>query len=197
MDPINRLKAWKENISREDVIHWFTDKDHFKVGLDQGGSVIQIMNDLGFKNPHKDPMVELLGKMHMRSLINAARDYFERSGFIMSSRKFTKATPTVYFLIDNLSEERTERHLKIKVRACQKRTHKICGVGKTKSTLGSIKMSEAIPDPPETATCDCRRIPIHKVVVFLRPSIDPRWLVGRCAHCQKVHTKKLEKANVV
>lgn len=117
MDPINRLKAWKENISREDVIHWFTDKDHFKVGLDQGGSVIQIMNDLGFKNPHKDPMVELLGKMHMRSLINAARDYFERSGFIMSSRKFTRATPTVYFLIDNLSEERTERHLKLKVRA--------------------------------------------------------------------------------
>ena len=117
MDPINRLKAWKENISREDVIHWFTDKDHFKVGLDHGGSVIQIMNDLGFKNPHGDPTIDLLGKMHLRSLINAARDYFERNGFIMSSRKFGRTTPTVYFLVDNLSEERTERHFKLKLRA--------------------------------------------------------------------------------
>ena len=111
------LNSWKEKCTKEEVMNWFLEKDHYKIGLKNGGTIIQIMNDLGFRNNSKDPFLETLGKLHFRSMLNMARFSFFRDGFLLRSKKLNKGTPVVYYLVDNLSEERTEVHYKIKKRA--------------------------------------------------------------------------------
>lgn len=112
----SKLESWKQKCTPQEIMNWFVEKDHYKVGLDKGCSINQIMNDIGFKNPNNEPLFETLAKWHLRNQVHRARKNFERDGFIMSSKKFAK-TPTIYFLIDNLSEERVERHFKLKKNA--------------------------------------------------------------------------------
>lgn len=111
------LKQWRESCNGREIVNWFVKGDHYKVGLDNGGTVIQIMNDLGFRNPKNDYMVEVMAKIHLRNQFNQARLMLERDGFILSSKKFKKGTPSIYFIIDNISEERTDRHYSLKRRA--------------------------------------------------------------------------------
>lgn len=118
-----KLEDWKEKCNREELMRWFIEKDHFKVGLKNGGTIIQIMHDLGFKNPGNDRIFEVLAKMHLRSIVSVAQKSFSRDGFILSAKKVANGTPVIYFLIDNLSEERTERHYRIK-RGAEKGVHR-------------------------------------------------------------------------
>ena len=81
------LNGWKDKCNRESIINLFIKGDHFKVGLDNGMSIIQIMNELGFKNPSKDQGLEILGKVPARSVLQSARKYFTRNGVILASKK--------------------------------------------------------------------------------------------------------------
>ena len=110
------LNGWKDKCNREDMIKLFIKGDHFKVGLDNGMTVIQIMDKLGFKNPSADAGLDILAKYHARNILGQTRNYFFRNGFILSSKKLKNGTPSIHFLIDNLSEERTERHYRLKRR---------------------------------------------------------------------------------
>jgi len=113
----SKIENWKSKCTKEELINWFVDKDHYKVGLDKGCTINQIMNDVGFRNPSNDGIFEMMAKMHLRNTMSHVRKSFARDGFILSSKKFKVGTPTVYFLIDNLSEERIERHYKLKKNA--------------------------------------------------------------------------------
>lgn len=114
---MSKLSEWKEICTKEEVIDFFTKGDHYLTGLDNGATVLQIMQKIGFKNPNNDEGYEALAKFHTYSCIAQARKFFYRDGFILASKKVKPRTPVVNYLITNLSEERVERHYKIKHRA--------------------------------------------------------------------------------
>lgn len=117
MSTESRLEAWKRECNKEEVVNWFVKGERFKVGIDNGCTVNQLMNDLKFRNPQNDQFFETFAKMHLRSCMDMARRSFQRDGFILASKKMKKGTPTVYFLIDNYGEERIARHYELKGRA--------------------------------------------------------------------------------
>ena len=113
----HQLEAWQGKCSWREVMNWFVEKDHFKVGLNNGGSAIKIMHDLGFRNPSGSRIVEAMGKAHFRACLSVAQKLLQKDGFLMRSKKISNGTPMIYFIIDNLSEERTDHHYRLKKRA--------------------------------------------------------------------------------